>query len=143
MEMADALVITKADGENEKKAEMASREYANAMHLFPPKKSEWVPLSFTCSSQEKKNIDKVWATIESFENQTKINGWFKEHRHIQDKYWLRETLKEMILDEFFENTELVEQLRLKEEQVFNDEISSFQAAEFLFKAFNSKSRGTN
>ena len=143
MEMADALVITKADGENEKKAEMASREYANAMHLFPPKKSEWVPLSFTCSSQEKKNIDKVWNTIESFENQTKINGWFEEHRHIQDKYWLRETLKEMILDEFFENDDLLEQLKLKEEQVFKGEISSFQAAETLFNAFNSKVRGTN
>jgi LAO/AO transport system kinase len=43
MEMADALVITKADGGNEKKAEMARREYANAMHLFPPKASEWTP----------------------------------------------------------------------------------------------------
>lgn len=143
MEMADALVITKADGENEKKAQLASREYANALHLFPPKKSEWVPLSFTCSSQEKKNIDKVWITIETFENQTKINGWFEEHRYIQDKYWLRETLKEMILDEFFENDDLLEQLKFKEEQVFKGEISSFQAAETLFNAFNSKVRGTN
>jgi LAO/AO transport system kinase len=141
MEMADALVITKADGENVKKAELAARQYANAMHLFPPKKSNWIPLSFTSSSQEKMNIDKVWDTITSFQNQTKSNGWFEEHRHIQDKYWLRETLKELILDEFFDDPELIDQLKTEETQVYKGKVSSFKAAEQLFEAFNRKIRG--
>ena len=80
MEMADALVITKADGGNEKKAEMARREYANAMHLFPPKASEWTPTALTVSSYEERNIDEVWKVIESYQNQTIINGWFSQHR---------------------------------------------------------------
>lgn len=136
MEMADSLVITKADGDNEKKAELAAREYANAMHLFPPKKSEWIANAFTCSSINGKNINKVWETIESFQNQTKINGWWTENRRNQDKYWLRETLKEMILFEFFGNDELMKELRSKEEEVFSGTVSSFSAADDLYKMFN-------
>lgn len=140
MEMADTLVITKADGDNEKKAEMAAREYANAMHLFPPKKSEWIANAFTCSSINGRNIDKVWETVESFQNQTKVNGWWLENRRIQDKYWLRETLKEMILHEFFGNEVLMKELKSREEDVFSGKISSFSAAEDLYKLYNQSVR---
>ena len=143
MEMADALVITKADGDNERKAELAAREYANAMHLFPAKKSQWIPNSFTCSSQENRNIDKVWETIESYVNSTKINGWWEEHRHVQDKFWLRETLKELILHEFFSNEQLVEELKKREELVFKGHMSSFFAAEELYQLFNTTIKNEN
>jgi len=138
MEMADALVITKADGDNAKKAQMASREYANAMHLFPPKQSDWTAQAFTCSSYQNENIDKVWKVIESFVNHTKINGWFELHRKQQDKYWLAETLKEMILNDFFRNDLLAEELKKAEEQVFSGTVSSFHAAEQLYDLFKSK-----
>lgn len=136
MEMADTLVITKADGDNEKKAELAAREYANAMHLFPPKKSNWISNSFTCSSITGKNIDKVWETIESFKNLTVNNGWWTENRRFQDKYWLRETLKEMILHEFFGNEELLAKLKITEGEVFSGKMSSFAAAEQLYQLYN-------
>lgn len=138
MEMADALVITKADGDNLKKAEVASRQYANSMHLFPPKQSDWIAPSFTCSAIANENIDKVWTTIESFVNQTKINGWFDKHRKIQDTYWLTETLKELILNEFFSNEELTNQLHKMETKVFKGEMTSFLAAEKLYQLFNEK-----
>ncbi len=136
MEMADALVITKADGDNEKKAQMASREYANAMHLFPPKTSDWIAPSFTCSAYTNENIDKVWETIESFSNQTKINGWFDKHRKIQDKYWLSESLKELILNDFFGNEASMNELKNMEQKVLSGEISSFHAAEILYEYYN-------
>lgn len=138
MEMADALVITKADGDNAKKAQMASREYANAMHLFPPKQSDWTAQSFTCSSYQNENIDKVWQVIESFVNQTKINGWFETHRKLQDKYWLAETLKEMILNDFFGDDNLVDELKKAEEKVFSGELTSFHAAELVYELFKNK-----
>ncbi|TXI85390.1 MAG: methylmalonyl Co-A mutase-associated GTPase MeaB [Crocinitomicaceae bacterium] len=138
MEMADALVITKADGDNAKKAQMASREYANAMHLFPPKQSDWTAQAFTCSSYQNENIDKVWQVIESFVNHTKINGWFELHRKQQDKYWLAETLKEMILNDFFGDDLLAEELKKAEEDVFSGTISSFHAAEKLYDLFKNK-----
>jgi LAO/AO transport system kinase len=138
MEMADALVITKADGDNAKKAQMASREYANAMHLFPPKQSDWTAQSFTCSSYQNENIDKVWQVIESFVNQVKINGWFETHRKLQDKYWLAETLKEMILNNFFGDDSLVNELKKNEEKVFSGELTSFHAAELVYELFKNK-----
>lgn len=140
MEMADALIITKADGDNLKKAQIASQQYANAMHLFPPKKSNWVAPSFTCSSVKNENIDKVWNTIQSFVNQTKLNGWFEKHRKIQDSFWLKETLKELILQDFFRNEELLEDLQSMEKKVESGEISSFQAADFLYTLFKEKTK---
>ena len=135
MEMADALVITKADGDNVKKAELAAKEYANAMHLFPPKKSKWTPLSFTCSSLESKHIDKVWTTLESYVNAARNNGWWTENRKIQDKYWLRETLKEMILNDFFSESDLINALHSEENSVLKGEVSSFSAADKLYHLY--------
>lgn len=135
MEMADALVITKADGDNQKKAQMASRQYANALHLFPPKDSNWVAPSFTCSAYTNENIDKVAETIESYLNLTTTNGWFENHRRIQDKYWLRETIKEMILNDFFGNSHFTKELHVLEKKVYQGELSSFHAADLLYKSF--------
>jgi LAO/AO transport system kinase len=140
MEMADALVITKADGDNVKKSELAARQYANAMHLFPPKKSDWIAQTMTCSSLEHTNIDKIWDTVETFRNTTKINGWWEEHRKQQDKYWLRETLKELILHEFFSDEEMLSRLKVNEQKVFNSELGSFEAAEELYREFQEKKK---
>jgi LAO/AO transport system kinase len=132
MEMADTLVITKADGDNVKKANLARREYQNAMHLFPPKKNEWIPKALTCSSLTNNNMELIWETILSFENQTKINGHFQSNRKEQDKFWLRETLNETILRSFYGNEELLEQLKQLDKEVIEGKETSFSAAEKLY-----------
>jgi LAO/AO transport system kinase len=76
MEMADAIVINKADGDNVKNATRAQSEYKNALHLFPPTESGWVPTVGTCSARTKKGIEDVWETIFSYANFTKENGFF-------------------------------------------------------------------
>ncbi len=135
MEMADALVITKADGDNVKKASIAAREYKNALHLFPPNPNNWTPSVFTCSALSGENMDEALKTIRSFENHVKLNGHFEKNRREQDKRWLSETLKELILSGFFADAELVEKLKLNEQRVIDGEISSFQAAEELYEAY--------
>ncbi len=135
MEMADALVITKADGDNIKKANLARREYQNAMHLFPPKKNGWTPKALTCSSMANTNMELIWEAITSFENQTKINGHFLSDRKEQDKYWLRETLNEHILRSFYANDELVEHLRKLDAEVIHGKETSFSAAEKLYTLY--------
>ena len=138
MEMADALVITKADGDNLQKAQLASQQYANALHLFPPKPSDWTAPSFTCSALNNDNIEMVWNTIDSFANKTKINGWFAKHRKIQDTYWLTETLKELILNAFFTDEEMLLNLKGMEAKVADGELSSFLAADHLYAFFEEK-----
>lgn len=135
MEMADALVITKADGDNVKKANLARREYQNAMHLFPPKKNGWTPKALVCSSLTNTNMDLIWDAVESFSNQTKINGHFATNRKEQDKFWLRETLNENILRSFYGNDDLIQQLKQFDTDVIDGKESSFSAAEKLYALY--------
>ncbi len=139
MELADALVITKADGDNEKRAMLASREYANSMHLFAPKKSGWNAPSFTCSALQNKNIDAIWDVIEQYKKQTTENGWFHQQRKLQDIHWLEETLKERIINDFYSNEEMKKFLKIKETEVLNETVTSFQAADELYEIFHKKS----
>ncbi len=133
MELADLLVINKADGDNLKKAELAAREYKNAMHLFPANANEWIPKTAVCSALEGINIDKVWTEIENFENHTKVNGWFEKKRHNQDIRWFQESLKETILHFYLDKKGARESVKDFEEKIRNQEITPFEAAEILFK----------
>ena len=138
MEMADALVITKADEDNVRNAQRAKKEYQNAMHLFPPNDNGWVTKALISSALENKNIDKVLDTIESFLNQTKLNGHFEKKRKSQDKYWLHETIAEILLSDFYDAPSLATFIQQKEQEVIKGSISSFEAAEFLIKKYHKK-----
>ena len=135
MEMADALVITKADSGNELKAEMARREYANALHLFPPRTNDWIPKAMTVSSLDGRSIGEVWQCIEHFVNQNTINGSIELHRNQQNAFWLNETLKELVMNDLYSNELLLEVLNEKEELVLKGELSSLEAAEQLYAIY--------
>ena len=135
MEMADALVITKADGDNLSKANIAKREYQNAMHLFPANENEWIPQALVCSALENVHIDKVLETIDSYMNQTKINGSFKNKRKSQDKYWLHETIREQLILDFYRIPQVKEEVNEVEKNVVEGRWSSFDAAEYLLSLY--------
>lgn len=135
MEMADALIITKADGDNEKRAELAAREYKNAMHLFHPNENEWIPQVFTCSALTGNNVDKVYDVVTSFVNQVTINGSFDGNRKEQNKHWLKETLKELVLDNFFSRKEVNEEIEKMIELLNEDKTTSFRAADEIFNKY--------
>ncbi len=80
MEMADALVINKADGDNVKKAKLAQLEYKNALHLFPPSESGWIPTVNTCSSLNNKGIEEVWKVIERLSGINQKQWLFSEKK---------------------------------------------------------------
>ena len=138
MEMADALVITKADGDNLSKAQLARKEYQNAMHLFPPNENDWIPKALVSSALLNLNIDKVYNTLEQFVNHTKVNGSFFQKRKKQDKYWLHETITDILLSDFYNSKELSHEIKTAEENVINGKISSFEAAEKLIKKYRDK-----
>lgn len=140
MEMADALIITKADGDNVRAANRAAQEYRNALHLFPANHNEWIPQVFTCSAIEETNIAKVFEVIQSFENQVKINGHFNSNRKHQDRKWLKETLDELLLNEFYQNETCVAALARLENEVESGALTSYQAASQLFEIYKKHGR---
>ena len=117
----------------------AAKEYAGALHLFPIKPSGGTTPCFTCSALENKNIDKAWEHIEKYVAQTHQNGWFSANRSKQDQFWLHESLKEMILADFFQSEAWKNEYNLMENQVANGEISAFTGAELLYTTYK-KSR---
>ena len=131
MEMADAIVINKADGDNSKKANLAKLEFNRALHLFPAKKSGWTPTTATCSAITQEGIPEVWKTIESFIELTKGNNYFFEKRKEQNQYWMMETINEHLKSNFFNNPEIAKLLKESKRAVANDEISPFAAAVIL------------
>lgn len=94
MEIADMLVITKAEGKNLDKAKNAKKEYQRALHLFPAMENGWTPKVSICSSLENTGISEIWETISSFNKQMSSSNWIIENRKRQDIYWLHHTIKE-------------------------------------------------
>ena len=108
MEMADALIITKADGTNIEKSKLARAEYAHAIHLFPPTESNWIPKVLTCSSTENKGIKDVYALINEYKNFTTINNYFTLKRKQQQFELVKELLHSKIINQFY-NTHFIEE----------------------------------
>ena len=94
MELADALVITKADGDNAVKAKNAAMEYKRALHLFPAMENGWTAKTGTCSSLEDTGIAEIFETITNFNAQMISSGWKNTNRENQNIYWLHLAVKE-------------------------------------------------
>lgn len=138
MEMADLIVINKADGDNIKKANLAKVEFHRALHLFPAKKSGWTAAATTCSAITGDGIEKVWKMIEDYLNLTKNNTYFFEKRNEQNQYWMMETIVEELKQNFFQHPEIVKLLDSNKKAVANNEISPFTAAQDILRVYYKK-----
>ncbi|WP_291131480.1 methylmalonyl Co-A mutase-associated GTPase MeaB [Flavobacterium sp. UBA7682] len=135
MEMADAIVINKADGDNVAKAKLAKTEFNRALHLFPAKSSGWIPTVSTCSAYEKTGIDDVWQTISNYLELVKSNHYFEEKRKDQNQYWMMETINEQLKNNFYHHPEIIALLEQNKKAVQNDELSPFAAAMNLLEKY--------
>lgn len=142
MEMADGIVINKADGDNIKRAELAAGQFRNALHLFPPTPSKWVPEVLTYSGYYELNIDKVWDMIDRYFEYVRRTGYFERKRNEQAKYWMIETINEQLRHNFYTQPQVKQLLEQKELRVLNNEQSSFTAArdilDFYFDSLRQK-----
>lgn len=135
MEMADVIAITKADGENIEKAERAKAEYTNALHLFPPTESQWIPRVITCSAKTKTGIDELWDNILEYIGLTKSNGYFDKTRKKQACYWMYETINQSLMDGFYHDKRIQKFLENFEKKVVEGEISPFKPAKILLEKY--------
>ncbi len=138
MEMADAIVINKADGDNIKKANLAKVEFHRALHLFPAKKSGWTASATTCSAVNGDGIENVWKMIGDYLKLTKDNNYFFEKRKEQNQYWMMETIVEELKINFFQHPEILALLESNKKAVANNEISPFTAAQNILKVYFKK-----
>jgi LAO/AO transport system kinase len=94
MELADGLIINKADGDNITNANNAALTYKRALHLFSSMENGWTPQVSTCSAIENTGIDTIWDMINTYDSQMSASGWKNENRKKQNIYWLHHTVKE-------------------------------------------------
>lgn len=138
MEMADAIVINKADGDNIKKSSLAKVEFNRALHLFPAKNSGWNPKVMTCSSVTKAGIETVWETISDYLELTASNHFFTEKRQEQNQYWMMETIDEQLKNDFYNDSSIKKLLLENKKAVQNNELSPFAAATILLEHYFKK-----
>ena len=135
MEMADAIIINKADGDNIKKANLAKVEFNRALHLFPAKNSGWQPVVSTCSAVTKDGIENVWQIIEDYLKLTKENHYFDKKRQDQNQYWMLETINENLKNHFYNHPEIAKLIEDNKKAVQENEISPFDAATRLLNTY--------
>lgn len=137
MEIADGIVINKADGENEKKAELAASHFRNALHLFPMPESGVLPKVMTYSGYYEIRIDEVLRMIFDYIAEVKKNGFFDIRRNEQAKYWMYESINEHLKNGFYYNTVVKSLISQTEKDVLDGKITSFVAANKLLDAYYS------
>lgn len=135
MEMADMLVINKADGDNIRQSELAKRQYTNALHIFPKSASGWEPVVSTASAIKNIGIAEVWDKIEEFKVLVVENGYFQKNRKEQQIEWMYNNIHEELKQLFYGSKQVKDQLRLLEGDIVHSKISPVKAAEKMIDAF--------
>ena len=138
VEMADLVLINKADGDRIRLAKKTRIDYKNALHLFPPKESQWIAQALTCSALSDEGIEKVALQIDKYIEQTKGNHYFENNRKQQAKYWLMASINQGLQSAFYNKESIKTALATIEKAVLNNELSPFQGAERLLKLFTEK-----
>ena len=135
IEMSDAIIVNKADGNNIEAANRALAQYKNALHLFSPPPSGWTPLTGKCSALNNEGIDTVWEMIEAYVKLTKENGYFVENRKEQQIKRFHNNLADNLVNKFYEDEEVKRLLPELEEKIKNKKIDVYSAAENLIRGY--------
>ncbi|MFD2541999.1 methylmalonyl Co-A mutase-associated GTPase MeaB [Lacinutrix gracilariae] len=131
IEMADAIAINKADGENAKSAKLAKVEFNRALHLYPEKDSAWKPKVTLCSALHNQGIDTIWQIIQDYIKITTKNNYLKHNRNEQNKFWLIQTIEMRLKSNFFNNEKIKKELKNQLQLIEENKTTPFAAADYL------------
>lgn len=140
MEMADGIVINKADGDNVKPAELAASQLRSALHFFPPAESGWTPQVLTYSGFYEKGIKSVWDMVYAYFSFVKENAYFDHKRSEQANYWMYESINEQLKADFYQNPLIEEALKEKEKAIVGQRLSSFVAAKQVLDLYSEEQK---
>ena len=135
MELADAIVINKADGANRIAARQAQQAYQNALQLFQPPDSGVPVRVLTCSAQHQEGIAAVWDTVQQYQRLTQASGYFQQKREQQNLRWMHRLLQDYLQKQFWHHPSLVSVRPAVERQVRLGELTAQQGAQRLIDAY--------
>jgi LAO/AO transport system kinase len=139
IEIADALVFNKADGDNKKRTELAAREFSNVLKLFPSPTRGWKTVTLIASALNGEGIEELWETILQFEKTTKRNGAFDERRKNQIVEWIFSTLEDELKKRFYNSPRIRQLLPEIKEKTLAGKLSPIHAVEILLDNYFGKS----
>jgi len=136
MEIADAILVNKADGDNKKKAQMVRVDYERIIHYLRPATEGWQTKACTCSASSGEGIDEIWQVIDDFRQKTKESGTFSKRRKVQTLEWVYAMVEEHLRNVFYQNPNVKANRLSIENAVGMDKLSATMAAQKLIVEFN-------
>ena len=135
MEMADTIVINKADGDNIMRANLAKTQYQSTLKMFPPTLSGWIPLVECCSALEHHNIEQIVQIIQKYFDLTLQNGYFQRHRLEQQQLTLTSLIQDRLTASFYHHQGIKPLFEQLSEDLKHQKISPYQAVEQLMQYY--------
>jgi LAO/AO transport system kinase len=135
MEMADALVITKDDGDNKKKSRDAQAEYQHALQLFRTDESGWKPPVLTCSALEHTGMEEIWEMILTYKEKTSKNKFWQVNRKKQAVNWFHDYISQGLMAEIYRSPRLGKLIKKLEKEVISKKQLPALAGEKLLASF--------
>ncbi|MCP5468312.1 MAG: methylmalonyl Co-A mutase-associated GTPase MeaB [Deltaproteobacteria bacterium] len=135
MEMADAVLITKADGKNKTAAKQAQAQFKSALHLFAASESGWQTPVLTCSALEKTGLHEAWTMTQDFFQKTQAGGFFEKRRQEQAEQWFEESVLTLLQEDFLAEPKIQKEIKKLKPQVLQGKLTPFHAAHQLSQLY--------
>ena len=135
MELADAIVVNKADGDNKTNAKKTKKEYNQILHFLQPATKGWSTKAYTCSALHEEGIEKIWEMIQKFVSTTQASGVFDDRRRSQTKEWMKNMIIDQLQMNFFQHPVIKELLPKVENQVIAGDKTVTTAVDELFQQY--------
>jgi len=136
IEISDAIVVNKADGDNVSRAKLARGEYSTALHYLSPSTPGWHSRAFTCSALTGEGLEDVWKIIMKFKEITNNNGYFAKRRNNQIISWVDSMIKEYLISSFYHNDQVKDEMPKIHKNLLSGDITPTNAVDYLLKLYN-------
>ena len=133
MELADGILVHKADGDNLRPARKTVQEYKQILHFLQPSTPGWTSTSLAASSLEKTGLDEVWKMITTFEETVKNSNYWVVRRQEQTRDWFHSMITDHLIDSFYKNPSRIIQIRELEDDILNGRLTVTQGVNQLFE----------
>jgi LAO/AO transport system kinase len=135
MELADTIVINKADGTNEAAAKAARSEYAGALHVFSQRPDQWQPRVLCTSGLTGLGLTELWSQIEAFFVHMQLNGALQEKRKAQELMLFEQLLADLLQQQFFADSNKKAKYETLQQELRQGKLLAYEACAALFQVF--------